>query len=203
MNSGRRGRPFTVDDCLIIDLPFLMRLGWIRHGQIGSGSLNWRNQDKSVSSIRYHFDLADPRRAELCLHFEWALLGEPLHPVEQRIPLVLTGANYGGIRWWMLCPMTGQRATKLYRPPGQEMFAGRHLWRLGYRSQRVSRRDRSFDKLYQIQAKLGAEGSWETMLFRPKGMWHRTFNRYLAEYQPLQDVCEREVQRLELLMGVR
>ena len=125
MNSGRRGRPHTVEDCLIIYLSSLMRLGWVRHGQIGSGALKWRSQDKSVSTIQYHFDLTDPQQAELCLNFEWALIAEEPHEVEQRIQLVLTRPNYGGIRWWMRCPVTGQLATKLYKPPGREVFAGR------------------------------------------------------------------------------
>jgi hypothetical protein len=88
------------------------------------------------------------------LNFNWALMGEELHRIEQRIGLIPTRPNYGGLRWWMRCPATGQRATKLYKPPGQERFASRRVWRLGYRSQRAPRRDQPFERLYRSRKNL-------------------------------------------------
>ena len=203
ITSGRRGRPYTIDDCLVIDLQLMMRRGWVRHGQIGSGSLAWKQHGYPVASIQYRYDLTDPHQAELRLSFEWALSSEDPHRVEQRIALMPTRPNYGGLRWWMLCPLTGQRAAKLYKPPGLKRFAGRGVWRLGYRSQRAPRRDQPFDRLYRVQRRLGAEEGWEATPFRPKGMWRRTFNRYFARYEALDELCAREVEKLEALMTPR
>jgi len=181
----------------------MMWHGWVRHGQIGSGSLTWKQHGDPVAAIRYQYDLTDPRRAELRLNFEWALMGDEPRRVEQRIALTPTRPNYGGLRWWLHCPVTGQRATKLYKPPGQERFAGRRVWRLGYRSQRAPERDQPFDRLYRLQRRIGAEECWDAMPSRPKGMWRRTFNRYFEEYQSLDELCGLEIEKLEALMAPR
>ncbi len=181
----------------------MMRLGWVRHGQVGSGSLAWSRHRDPVASIQYHYDLTDPRRAELRLNFDWALMSDEPRGVEQRISLILTRPNFGGLRWWLRCPVTGHRATKLYKPPGQERFAGRRVLRLGYRSQRAPERDQPFDRLHRVQRKLGAEDCWEAMPVRPKGMWRRTFNRYFEEYQLLDELCGREIEKSETRMANR
>jgi len=40
------------------------------------------------------------------------------------------------------------------------------------------------------------------MPFRPKGMWRRTFNRYFEEYQSLDELCGREIEKLETRMAL-
>ena len=49
--------------------------------------------------------------------------------VRQTVRLTFTRPNYGGKRWWMLCPVSGRRVGKLYLPPGGDVFASRQAWR--------------------------------------------------------------------------
>jgi hypothetical protein len=86
-----------------------------------------------------------------------------------------------------------KRATKLYMPPGGDRFAGRAAWRLGYRSQRVAHRDRPFEKLFRLQRKVGSSEGWEAGIYRPKGMWTRTFERHLDRYLALDAECSHEM----------
>ena len=110
----------------------------------------------------------------------------------QTIRLTFTQPHYGGKRWWMLCPVSGRRVGKLYLPPGGDIFASRQAWRLGYQSQRDAHRDRPFERLFRLQRKLGGPQGYEEPIFKPKGMWQRTWQRHLDEYWRLDAECARE-----------
>lgn len=116
--------------------------------------------------------------------------------VEQKIRLVFTEPHYGGRRWWMVCPYRHIRAAKLYMPNGGDRFASRKAWRLAYQSQRVAHRDRAFEKLFRLQRKLGCEQGYDSFIRRPKGMWHRTFDRPLERFEELDAVCGAEMAML-------
>jgi len=46
-----------------------------------------------------------------------------------------TPCNYGGERWWFLCPVCFRRCRILYQPPSQSVFACRICHNLSYQSQ--------------------------------------------------------------------
>ncbi len=45
--------------------------------------------------------------------------------------------HFGGVQWYLRCPVTGEQVLTLWMPPGAFMFAGRNAWRgqVAYRSQ--------------------------------------------------------------------
>ena len=51
--------------------------------------------------------------------------------------LETSNPNYGGIRWWFLCPHCGGRSASLYSPQSDRRadLRCRRCWGLGYRSQ--------------------------------------------------------------------
>jgi len=192
--SGRRGARPAVEDGLTIDLPLLMRRGWISDG--GSrhyDSLTWSSHGQERATVSYSYTMIDLDAAYIELRYTRSPYGREPEKVVQRIRLVATIPHYGGRRWWMVCPYSGKRATKLYMPPGGDRFAGRAAWRLGYRSQRVSHRDRPFEKLFRLQRKLGSSEGWEAGIYRPKGMWRQTFDRHWERYLKLDEQCGREM----------
>ena len=103
----------------------------------------------------------------------------------------------------MHCPVNGSRVAKLYCPRGGDIFASRTTWRLGYTSQRVTERDKVFERLFALQRKLGCDIGWEAGLRRPKGMWHRTFERHLDRYWELDDHCAAEMASFVMRLGRR
>lgn len=191
--SGGRGRALTLDDCFVINLPNLMGRGAIRHGQIGSGSISWQ----AGLSVEYSYNLSDPPNAELRLSAPCGGAGHAGQRAEQRIRLTLTSSMFGGVRWWLQCPQTGRRATKLYRPPGCTIFASRHHWDLGYQSQREPRHLVPFARLDRLQRRMGLPSWPEMPLYRPKGMWRRTFARHAAEGIPLSRHCRKQIERVD------
>jgi len=180
---------------LRIDLAWMLRTGRAREGMLIRGTLHWKCGGEPAGSISYAAHMDDPNRERLELSYVRGE-GEAREHVRQAVHLCHTLPHYGGKRWWMICPYRSIRAGKLYKPAGGDRFASRQAWRLGYNSQRQAHRDRPFEKLFRLQKKLGCDTGWEAGLFRPKGMWHRTFERHLDEYWRLDEQCSVEMMGL-------
>jgi hypothetical protein len=194
--SGGHGVKPTVEDGLTVDLGLMLRRGWAHDGASGAGTLSWSRNGEPYCSISHRYDLTDPDNAHLTLTYTRTPRGGAPEQVEQRIALTWTRPTYGGRRWWMICPYSGRRVSKLHLPPGGDRFASRLTWGLPYRSQQSAHQERPFDRLFRLQRKLGGFEGWETPLFRPKGMWHRTYNRYLETYERLDGQCAVEAMRM-------
>ena len=144
--------------------------------------------------------MSEPGRERIELTYSNTRQGER-KDVRQTVHLTHTVPNYGGKRWWMLCPVSGRRVGKLYLPPGGDIFASRQAWRLGYQCQRDAARDRPFERLFRLQRKLGCKQGWEQPIFKPKGMWERTWQRHLAEYWKLDEQCAIEMATVMARLG--
>ena len=200
--SGRYGGRPTADMSKKIDLAWMIRTGRAKPGQWILGSLSWTCGGEPAGWISYSANMEDPYASELKLSFNRGS-GESRESVEQRIRLVFTEPNFGGRRWWMICPYKGIRVGKLYLPNGSDRFASRKAWRLAYQSQRVSHRDRPFEKLFRLQRKLGCDQGYDSFIRRPKGMWNRTFDRHLERFEELDAQCAAGMAMLVLRLGDR
>jgi hypothetical protein len=178
--SGRHSGGPAVEDGLRLDINDLLRKGIIEQGEHRFGSLKWTDTatGEEIASIRFEISLVDP-------HDAWARLFYSANGLSQdyRIRIASSPCNYGGLRWWWRCPRSGRRVSKLYLPPGASIFASRKLYRLAYRSQRVTALDRSHGRLQRLHWRLGAEYGYfeQTFPHRPKGMHRKTHERLTAE----------------------
>lgn len=97
------------------------------------------------------------------------------------IALEATQPHYGGVRWWLRCPVTGRRASKLYLFPGQQQFC--HRTGLDpnptYLSQRVSGMDKVYRRLWFLRRSIPGQGSILEGLKRPPRMHLKTYVRLL------------------------
>ena len=126
--SGRKGSYYAktpVEDCLTISISALGRI----HGN-SAGRLSWYVVDREVASAGY------------------VVVGESVRLVyntdglEVRLPIGLStsGQYFGGVRFWMLCPIVkdgkgcGNRVGKLHLPPGETEFGCRDCYDLTYQS---------------------------------------------------------------------
>lgn len=198
--SGRTGGRPTADMSKRIDFAWMIRTKRAVPGSLVSGTLWWTCGGESAGSISYVADMCDLENAVLRLSYTRGS-GSEREEVKQLVRLTYTEPSYGGRRWWMICPYRHNRCAKLYLPNGGDRFAGRRAWKLGYRCQRVARRDRAFEKLFRLQKKLGCERGWEAGLRRPKGMWDRTYQRHWEMYWKLDSECAVEMMGLLKLLG--
>ena len=170
----------------------MLRTGRAREGSLVRGSLHWSCGGQPSGSIGYKASMEETGQEHLELHYTNTRQGKR-EEKRQTVWLTHTMPNYGGRRWWMLCPVNGRRVGKLYLPQDGDVFASRQAWRLGYQSQRDAPRDRPFERLFRLQKKLGCEQGWEQPIFKPKGVWERTWQRHLAEYWKLDEECAIEM----------
>jgi hypothetical protein len=174
----------VVEECLNLDLSWLMRLGPIRNGQSGEGKITWSNAGDSLLCVRFRLDLRKGGSARLILRSE-ALC--------QTIALIASPQHLGGHRWWMRCPETGERLRTLHLPPGGDRFASRKALRLSYRVERISSFDRAFEKLFRAQRRLGARQGLSAGLVRPKGMWANTYALHAKRIAALEIACGEKI----------
>lgn len=186
--SGRQGGRPTADASRRVEIGWMIKTRRAIPGALVHGSLSWNCGGEPAGSISYEADMRDLDAAELRLSYTRGSEPDREH-VRQTVRLTYTTPNYGGRRWWMVCPYSGRRVGKLYLPAWGDRFAGRVAWRLGYQCQRVERSQRPFEKLFRLQKKLGCDQGWEAGLYRPKGMWRRTFERHLDRYFELDEQC--------------
>jgi hypothetical protein len=143
MGGSRSGRwrwqdkGITVEECLVLSIADLLRQRLIVPGAWTSGSLSWKpaGEAEPIATIGFEADVADPARASMRLRYT---LNDK--PVDYRVRLTTTRPNFGGLRWWFICPMVradGEprgRVAKLYLPPGQAYFGSRESHGLTYAS---------------------------------------------------------------------
>lgn len=190
--SGRQGGRPTVDASLKIDIAWMFRSGYARTGEHRRGTLNWTRGGEPSGSISYQAIIRESGAERLELSYTRGS-GEDREQVQQTIRLCFTEPNYGGKRWWMICPFRHIRVGKLYLPPGGDRFASRQAWRLGYHIQRVGTHDRASERLFRLQGKLGCDLGLGAFPRKPKGMWQRTWARHLAHYWELEEAADAEL----------
>jgi hypothetical protein len=154
--SGYRwSRKTTVEDCLTLDINSLVRNGTIYvDAWNNTGTLTWINTTtgERTSSVGFWVNTRDEGGPYFKLTYTIKSTGDE---VEYKIPLETTRPNYGGLRWWFLCPLfrdgkyCGRRVSKLHLPPGGKHYGCRHCYDLTYQSCQDSHKD---DRMYAEMA---------------------------------------------------
>jgi len=151
--SGRGGyysKKDTVEECLTLSVASLIRLRRLRTGWHLHGSIVWSsNYTKEVlSTIGIESDTTEMRAGWVRLYYTRTRTTEQM---DYRIRLTATRPNFGGVRWWFICPLVvngrvcARRVAKLYLPPSRAYFGCRHCHDLTYTSCQESHK---FDSMY-------------------------------------------------------
>lgn len=199
--SGRSGGRPVAEHCLRVELPWMLKTGRIVPGAHVNWSLHWNRGGEPSGNIDYEAIMDEPGDERLILKFTRGS-GADKETVRQEVRLVWTQPHYGGRRWWVVCPYKGTRCTKLFLPGNGDRFASRAAWKVHYKSQRAAWHDQPFERLNRLQRKLGCREGYDEWLFRPKGMWHRTFARHYAKFEKLNAQCDRVWVGMAARLGV-
>lgn len=133
--SGRPAVHSTCDESLKLDMASPATRKAFRPDAWNSGTWAWSSHGRQIASIGYQWWGADAR-----LTLNYNCNGAP---VTQTITLMRSTPNFGGERWWFVCPISGARVRALYLPPGAKLWGSRGGHDLVYQSQRESGRDRA------------------------------------------------------------
>jgi hypothetical protein len=178
---GSRRNGFCLTDKLDDRLKLKSKLMFqnAKLGEYRSGSLYWSMNGKRTNSISYNLYLLDPD--DLYVIFRFNVKNEDF---KHKVEIVTTAANFGGVRFWVICPITGKRSTTLYFSKAhQNQFVSRHALGLKYQSQSEDWGHRLITKKNKIRKKLGGE-DW---YIKPKGMHQKTYDRLRKEYDKVEE----------------
>ena len=193
MGSGRYGGRPIVEDALALDLAVLLRKKLISTGSTVASSLHWRNTRTGAETASIGYRCTMTAEAGI-FSAEYAVtrFGERTQ-VSLSIGLVSTPQPLGGRRWWWVCPVTGRRAAKLFKPPGGDRFASRQAWGLAYRSQREAPFDRACSRAWGLRGRLGIEDGIGDWLPRPRGMREARWARELARIEAADTIVDAQL----------
>lgn len=163
-------RPW-IESALVLGVSNLHSMNVLVPGFEQTGSLFWRDgYGGEIYKVRY--------RSEL--HKTWGCLELTDTASTYSISLVASHLHFGGLRWWLVCPLTQRRALKLYRYEAIGKFCHRTAIRPlpTYASQRVSGMERLQFRRWALRRKLNDPCTLWDSLNKPKWMRWRTFERY-------------------------
>jgi hypothetical protein len=128
------GAKMTVDQCRILDIGAMQRACLVDGGKPWDW---WLHSVYGMTKMRF------TRNGGL-LHASFstcAATGDEV-PINQEFVLLSTPAYFGGVRYWLSCPLhnDGRKFRVLYLPPGSRQFGCRQCHNLTYRSCLVSNR---------------------------------------------------------------
>jgi hypothetical protein len=151
-----------VEDCRSLCVFQLVKDGDIRPSAKTSGVKTWRGSGlfelfaPKPFIVAYEVFPVDLYR--LAMRVSFALSGQSVgllslftteqtsREIEQIIPVVSTQPNYGGHRFWFLCPLCDHRVAKVYLPEKCDQFGCRHCHNLTYRSSQTAHQ---YDGIYR------------------------------------------------------
>ncbi len=195
--------PFTTrrtaltESTYTIDIDALKRNGALVAGQNTSSIVRWGIPAQGYAEVKIKVLLKASGQAELVIEYMVLEDAEAPAHITQRLRLDVTHPPFGGQRWWINCPVQGNRVRKVYMLDPRSGFASRTALNLRYRSQYIAKNMRPFHQLLQLQRRLGTNGWLSEEIDRPKGMWFRTFDRLFAQHAFLRAKCEAAVNAFE------
>lgn len=172
--SGRPAYKSKTGDMRSLDVNKMHCSGVFNQGWIGGWQ--WTQDGEKVASIGYTME-ANGLRLRYTSKSFWH--GE--EDINYVVPIIRRPCHYGGTRPYFHCPgivngrYCGRTVAKLY---GGRYFLCRHCHNLAYNSQSEEPRDRLLRKANKKRTALGGEPGTDSYFpQRPKGMWHRTYQR--------------------------
>ena len=132
-------KKLTVEACSTLDANRFMQKGVFRESIHRSGIWSWQSPTTGeiTSSLGYEVDTTDLHHSWIRLSYTITRSGEG---ISYKIELATTRPNFGGLRWWFICPLSVnghscyRRVGKIYLPPYAHYYGCRHCYDLTYTS---------------------------------------------------------------------
>jgi len=190
VGRGVYSKKKLVSDCKKLDMSYLSRKCDLDSKVVGS--ISWTNSLGKKSEIGlYSID-------QRVLVFSYTITKrytKEEKTFEYPVHLDKTPCNYGGMRWWFLCPNCSHRCRILYLPPGRDYFLCRICHNLTYTSQQVGKTKwsplfDSFSKIPELERQL-----LRTRSNRKRQIIERKLQRYYHNLHRLVDWDRRRRRR--------
>jgi hypothetical protein len=184
-NWYRGSKKDTTDDYCNLYINYLVKHGYLKEGIYnGGGSLTWSvtrmGEKHTRSSISFKVNTLEGEGSYFQPIYTNSKTKEKF---DYKIPITSTNPNYGGKRWWFICPLKGcsRRVGKLYLTG--TYFGCRKCLNLSYESQNEAPHYRMLHKAQAIHQKLGGSGCTYDWIKKPKYMHQKTYKRLINEME--------------------
>ena len=175
-----RCRKQQVEDFPIsLDIDRLIELRILCPGFPSTRTIYWTDSDKKIFSLVIDAQVVHPTLSWVELRFFVADPAGKRREVEQTMPIARTYPGFGRVRYWFVDE--GRRVGTLYLPEGSQEFRSRHVHRLAYASQGLTKKDRVARRHARIMRRLGADPNTEKVPPKPPRMRFRTYYRLLSQ----------------------
>ena len=153
LGSGRQPYKYeyTVEDCLRINTGMMLHGKKLIPGMNASGNLFINIEGQKFSFLYYEISLR-LKSPYIRLYYNWKK-----ENIDYIVFLISTHPNYGGFRFWFICPSCEKRVWKLYLALRSKYFLCRQCQNLTYASCRKSHSDDTI--IRDMSSKTGL--SWE------------------------------------------
>jgi len=146
---GWHSKATTVEECRSIEVARWVREDIIAPDTRRLGCWAWMNSytGERTASLGYEVDTRGRPPWVRLFYTVTPWGGEPVD-YDYKIQLVTTRPNFGGQRWWFVCPLLGcgRRVLKVYLPPSGRYYGCRQCYRLTYESSQESHK---YDSLFR------------------------------------------------------
>lgn len=130
------------ENCLSISIFKLKKWGYLGKGSFSSGTITWTNSRGKKDNISFVLNMTN--EADMFVEFNYKTRNSwsngEWKEISHKYPIVMSGCNYGGVRYWFQCSVynrgvyCGRRVGKLFLGAGSNYFACRHCYDLIYLS---------------------------------------------------------------------
>ena len=169
-------RKQLVENCPIsLDIDRLILLRILIPGLPSTSTIYWTESNKKILSVAIKADLMHPALSWLTLRFSVTDAAGKPREVKQTIAIARTYPGFGRVRHWFVDE--GRRVGRLYLPGGSDQFRSRHVHKLAYASQGLTRTERTRRREVKLRQRLGVESNSEGIPPKPARMRWRTYDR--------------------------
>lgn len=140
MNSYLSSNKTEADGLFSIDIRWLKTQGFLNGYKYGI--ITWTRGENNKNRIELMSNAIDPHPYVRFRYVQRDKETNEKEDFDYKMPLVKTVCNFGGYRYWFICPMSkdgagcGRRVGVLYK--GGDFFACRHCYNLTYKSRNLS-----------------------------------------------------------------
>ncbi len=153
----------TTKDLLKLSIQWLVKNKYIESECYKSAGIAWyKSNKKKIASINIIVNIVNNKN-----YIELIYTHNKTEDIRYKVFIETTTPNYGGIRYWFICPKCHKRVTFLY---GGKYFLCRTCQNLCYETQQLNTTDRMMEKSDKYRNKaLNKKGT------KKKGMHWKTF----------------------------
>lgn len=180
--KARNRKPLELAAYLPIESLTLARMParWAEHGAAKRAvTIQHRYGGGTVAETRIHAVVERTAGVAMIQH-----RGVDGARIEQSLGLAPVAQHFGGQRWFFVCPVTGERARKLYLYPGSRQFCSRRGLPepVTYHCQRDSGAKRVMRQIWELRHQIGVKGPLLGAFDKPYGMSDAEFIRRAGRY---------------------